>query len=154
MYAEVEEERPVTTQRAPILLLVAIAAAACSTSNGAAPGQNGGFGGLLGPDQGGMSTLGGAKGAGATMSDAGCAPGFGDCNSKDDDGCETNLRSDKQNCGACRISCGDTECLNGGCKCAGSSVKPKKVPLDMYIVFDESLSMNDNVNGGSKWTVI
>ncbi|HVW27410.1 MAG TPA: hypothetical protein VHC69_18730 [Polyangiaceae bacterium] len=84
----------------------------------------------------------------------GCAPGFGDCNEKPDDGCEVNLLSDKDNCGACRLSCGDTECLNGGCKCAGSSVKPKKIPLDMYIVFDESQSMSDNVNGGSKWSVI
>jgi hypothetical protein len=84
----------------------------------------------------------------------GCAPGFGDCNSKAEDGCEADLRSDKLNCGACRLSCGDTECLNGGCKCAGSSVKPKKVPLDMYIVFDESLSMNENVTGGTKWSVI
>jgi hypothetical protein len=84
----------------------------------------------------------------------GCAPGFGDCNEKPDDGCEANLHSDKQNCGACRLSCGDTECLNGGCKCAGSSVKPKKIPLDMYIVFDESQSMSENVNGGSKWSVI
>jgi hypothetical protein len=30
----------------------------------------------------------------------GCAPGFGDCNEKPDDGCEADLRSDKQNCGA------------------------------------------------------
>jgi hypothetical protein len=84
----------------------------------------------------------------------GCAPGFGDCNEKAEDGCEADLRADKANCGACRLSCGDTECLNGGCKCAGSSVKPKKIPLDMYIVFDQSLSMNDKVNGGTKWTVI
>jgi hypothetical protein len=84
----------------------------------------------------------------------GCAAGFGDCNEKTDDGCEANLTNDTGNCGACRLSCGDTECLNGGCKCAGTSVKPKKIPLDMYIVFDQSGSMNDNVTGGSKWSVI
>ncbi len=84
----------------------------------------------------------------------GCAAGFGDCNGKPDDGCEASLLTDKANCGACRLSCGDTECLNGGCKCAGTSVKPQKIPLDMYIVFDQSLSMNDMVTGGSKWSVI
>src|ERR1043165_3485162 len=48
----------------------------------------------------------------------------------------------------------DTECLNRGCRCAGSSVEPKKVPLDMYILFDQSASMNENAGNGTKWTVI
>jgi hypothetical protein len=250
----IDKERPVTTQRATVLLLLTAISVGCSSSNAAAPGETGGASGAIGLPIGGMSTLGSggaASGAGGTTSspsggapssagkvgtgaagaprggasasggsgpvgtggapapvghngacnqvyqdcnhdmadgcetntdtDAlncgacgmacaaapnasaycfigqchyGCAPGFGDCNEKPDDGCEANLRSDKLNCGACRLSCGDTECLNGGCKCAGSSVKPKKIPLDMYIVFDESQSMSQNVNGGSKWSVI
>jgi hypothetical protein len=83
-----------------------------------------------------------------------CEQSFGDCNGKPEDGCEVNLLNDKQNCGACRISCGDTECSNGGCQCAGTSVEPKKIPLDMYIVFDQSGSMKDMVTGGTKWDVI
>jgi hypothetical protein len=84
----------------------------------------------------------------------GCSPGWGDCNAKPEDGCEADLMSDEANCGACRIACDKTECLSGGCKCAGDSVKPKKVPLDMYIVFDQSGSMNENAGSGSKWTTI
>lgn len=39
-----------------------------------------------------------------------CLPGLGDCNADPSDGCEKNLRKDKNNCGQCgRI------CLLGGC---------------------------------------
>lgn len=44
-----------------------------------------------------------------------CNAGFGDCNSRYDDGCETNLDS-VMNCGRCGTSCGVSAlCLAGAC---------------------------------------
>jgi hypothetical protein len=34
-----------------------------------------------------------------------CAPGFADCNGNPADGCEANLNSDRNNCGACGNHC-------------------------------------------------
>jgi len=48
---------------------------------------------------------------------------YGDCNGLVDDGCETNLSNNPDNCGACGNSCppgpdGERRCLNGHCGCA------------------------------------
>ena len=41
----------------------------------------------------------------ATDTDAGCAPGFVDCNGDTADGCEVDTRTDPMHCGACRARC-------------------------------------------------
>lgn len=78
-----------------------------------------------------------------------CENGFGDCNGLPADGCEANLATDAKNCGLCGKQCdmGGT-CVNGGCKCAGTSVQAQLIPLDMYVMFDRSGSMQD----AGKWT--
>jgi hypothetical protein len=83
-----------------------------------------------------------------------CAPHWGDCDAKPENGCEDDLSSDQKNCGLCGMDCKDSPCQNGGCQCASTSVTAQKVPLDIYVLFDQSLSMNENVTGGSKWNVI
>ena len=48
-----------------------------------------------------------------------CKPEFNDCN-KASGTCETNLRSDTNDCGQCGIACGNGEsCLHGACTCGG-----------------------------------
>ncbi|HVU02407.1 MAG TPA: vWA domain-containing protein [Polyangiaceae bacterium] len=86
--------------------------------------------------------------------DYACKQGFGDCNASADDGCEVDLLSDAKNCGACRMDCGDKKCQNGGCECASTSTTAERSPLDIYVLFDQSGSMNQGVTGGTKWNVI
>jgi hypothetical protein len=55
---------------------------------------------------------------GACLVDS-CAPGYGNCNLSPSDGCETNLLSDPNNCGACGHVCAGAHateaCVNGLC---------------------------------------
>ena len=44
-----------------------------------------------------------------------CNHGFGDCNADAKDGCEVNLASDGNNCGACGVTCHGKPCQNGAC---------------------------------------
>jgi uncharacterized protein (TIGR03382 family) len=45
-----------------------------------------------------------------------CELGWGDCNDSDSDGCESELRSDRHNCGSCGNACGEFEiCQYGQC---------------------------------------
>ena len=48
-----------------------------------------------------------------------CKPGFDDCNKQFcTDGCEIDLRTDPQNCGACGTKCdANQECIGGACLC-------------------------------------
>ncbi len=41
-----------------------------------------------------------------------------DCNGLPEDGCETNIDVDKNNCGGCGVKCADI-CINGVCGCTG-----------------------------------
>ncbi|MCS6902651.1 MAG: VWA domain-containing protein, partial [Polyangiaceae bacterium] len=62
-------------------------------------------------------------------------------------GCEANLKTDPNNCGGCGKTCTDGgSCVNGACECAGVSAEAKLIPLDMYIMFDKSGSMQ-----GANW---
>jgi hypothetical protein len=49
-----------------------------------------------------------------------CNPGFGNCNGDPSDGCETNVTSSPNNCGACGIVCssnhGTPSCNGGACQ--------------------------------------
>ncbi|MDB4931062.1 MAG: uncharacterized protein JWM10_3546, partial [Myxococcaceae bacterium] len=52
-----------------------------------------------------------------------CAPGFADCDGNAANGCETNLRSDRGSCGACRVACEGGQnaegiCDQGACRLA------------------------------------
>lgn len=51
-----------------------------------------------------------------------CVSGTGDCNAVRDDGCETDVTADRQNCGGCGISCG---ALCGEGACLGVTLPPK-----------------------------
>jgi hypothetical protein len=44
-----------------------------------------------------------------------CNFGWGDCNHDPRDGCEQDLLSDHNNCGACNNRCASGICLNGNC---------------------------------------
>jgi hypothetical protein len=49
-----------------------------------------------------------------------CAPSFGDCNGRADDGCEVDLRTDPKNCGKCGVAPSETcnvadDDCNGAC---------------------------------------
>jgi hypothetical protein len=48
-----------------------------------------------------------------------CKPLWGNCNNDMcSDGCETNLKNDPKNCGACGRACSDgQQCINGSCLC-------------------------------------
>lgn len=45
-----------------------------------------------------------------------CMQGFGDCDNKPGNGCETDLRISNDHCGACGRSCGMAGCDKGDCK--------------------------------------
>lgn len=49
----------------------------------------------------------GVCGANGTCSFGACKPGFGDCNNNKADGCEVNLTTSVDNCGACARKCSD-----------------------------------------------
>ena len=42
-----------------------------------------------------------------------CTPGWGDCNQSSADGCETGLRTDPANCGACGMACAIANAISG-----------------------------------------
>ncbi|MFT3768354.1 MAG: hypothetical protein QM820_23140 [Minicystis sp.] len=46
-----------------------------------------------------------------------CVGGFDDCDGDEDNGCETDLSGDPQNCGACGNACDNGACNGGSCAC-------------------------------------
>ncbi len=53
----------------------------------------------------------------------GCSPGFKDCDTLANDGCEVNVNSDANNCGGCGVKCSVPnamgQCVNGACSGCG-----------------------------------
>ncbi len=48
--------------------------------------------------------------------------GYANCDGNSANGCETNLKNDRNNCGTCGSACGENErCVNGKCACSGFS---------------------------------
>jgi hypothetical protein len=84
-----------------------------------------------------------------------CAAGKGDCNKMAADGCEADFMTDPKNCGLCGQDCGGGKCVSGACQCASETQTAKKLPLDMYVMMDQSGSMSDTVSGGAtKWQAV
>ncbi len=76
-----------------------------------------------------------------------CTGTYQDCDKITTNGCESDVKADPNNCGACGVQCADGgACVNGGCQCAGTTSEAQLIPLDMYVMFDKSGSMS-----GSKW---
>ena len=84
-----------------------------------------------------------------------CDGGFADCNGLADDGCEADTVNDPEHCGSCGISCKGAKCVKGACECASTTQTATQMPLDMYIMMDQSGSMGDPTGtGASKWDAI
>jgi hypothetical protein len=84
-----------------------------------------------------------------------CAKGTGDCNLDPKDGCEHDLASDSKNCGACGNDCKGAPCVQGACACASETQNAELVPLDLFIMLDQSASMAEPVKGGAtKWAAV
>ena len=84
-----------------------------------------------------------------------CDGGWADCNGVASDGCEIDTTSDPDHCGTCGIQCKDVKCIKSACECASTSHTATLMPLDMYIMMDQSSSMNEATGGGpSKWVAV
>lgn len=84
-----------------------------------------------------------------------CAAGLGNCDGDVQNGCESNLQNDPKNCGSCGLDCGNTSCVSGACACATESKTANPVPLDLFIMLDQSGSMDESLqSGGTKWTAV
>ncbi len=84
-----------------------------------------------------------------------CPKSAGDCNLDPKDGCEHDLLGDSKNCGACGNDCNGAPCVKGACACASETQNAELVPLDLFIMLDQSASMAEPVKGGStKWASV
>lgn len=98
---------------------------------------------------------------GTAVCDAGtcgfsCAPQFGDCDGKPENGCEASLANDPTQCGSCNNACdAGTKCAAGGCECATSSFAAELLPIDLFVMLDQSASMDDPAsNGKTRWQAV
>jgi hypothetical protein len=84
-----------------------------------------------------------------------CDPGFADCDKNPDNGCEINITNDPLHCGSCGLACETNTCVNSACECASSSQSATLIPLDIFIMMDQSGSMKDSTGTGvSKWAAV
>jgi|HubBroStandDraft_6_1064221.scaffolds.fasta_scaffold518993_2 hypothetical protein len=81
-------------------------AATTSTGRAGSGGETAGAGGDAGP-----------VGPGSSGSGPACPNGTADCDGNPMHACDTDLKNDPQNCGACRVVCMPPQgCLGGKCK--------------------------------------
>ncbi len=108
-------------------------AGASGGSGAGAGGASGGVSGAGGGGLGGASGAGAGAGAGGTAGTGGaggalsCDPGKGNCDNNAANGCETDLTSTKQHCGACNHPCPDGINTDGICvasKCVFACTAP------------------------------
>src|SRR5262249_6330774 len=83
-----------------------------------------------------------------------CPPGTGNCDGNAANGCETNLNTNPVHCGTCAMDCMGSQCIQGACACATESQQAQEVQLDLFIMLDQSGSMLDAVQGGTKWQAV
>ena len=84
-----------------------------------------------------------------------CAVGTANCSGNPDDGCNVDTTSDPQHCGNCVKSCGDGQCIDSTCVCASTSQTATTTPLDMYVMMDQSGSMDEATGTSlSKWEAV
>ncbi|MFO0761171.1 MAG: VWA domain-containing protein [Byssovorax sp.] len=84
-----------------------------------------------------------------------CPSGTGDCDLNPQNGCETNVKNDPNNCGMCGNSCMGQSCVQGACPCAAETKVANPVELDLYVMLDDSGSMSETVAGGAtKWDAV
>ncbi len=84
-----------------------------------------------------------------------CTPGWANCNNNADDGCEVNITNDPQHCGSCGLACDTNQCVNSACQCASATQTATLIPLDIFIMMDQSGSMGDQTGTNiSKWEAV
>ena len=84
-----------------------------------------------------------------------CPVGTANCSHVLSDGCNVDTTSDPAHCGNCVTTCGDADCVQGACACASASQTATRSPLDMYIMMDQSSSMDEATGSGlSKWDAV
>lgn len=84
-----------------------------------------------------------------------CDGGWANCDNLPASGCDIDVTSDGENCGLCNFSCQGTKCVKSSCECASASSTAQVLPLDMYIMMDQSGSMADPTGTGlTKWKSI
>lgn len=121
----------------------------CETTTGSDPKNCGGCATVC-PD--GPGAPGACVKSGCVLA---CGAGTGDCNLDPKDGCEHDLLADGKNCGACGNDCKGAPCVQGACACATETQHADLVPLDLFIMLDQSGSMVEPVKGGgSKWAAV
>jgi len=70
-----------------------------------------------------------------------CDDGLGDCDERQANGCEVDIQTSAEHCGACFKDCGGSRCVAGACACATGSVQGESAPLDLLFLIDRSGSM-------------
>ena len=84
-----------------------------------------------------------------------CDANYADCDKNPDNGCEINISNDPQHCGSCGLVCDNNTCVNSACECASSSQSATLIPLDIFVMMDQSGSMKEATGTGvSKWAAI
>jgi hypothetical protein len=87
---------------------------------------------ICGPDVQPPSTAWGCAGGGCRIV---CSPSFGDCDGAlCPNGCETDLRADPLNCGACGHACAaDQQCVKGTCLCPPGTTRCGNACVDLAV---------------------